>query len=158
MIVAMLCANAQIRLPTRKRTFASTMISFLPQISLILPHKGIQAAFARRYDEAIHEKPLSEAPNCEAIVGRAVEMMVYKISVTKIRSKGVKWNVPYPKLPRTRPTIMRHHKINFRTSILLSPLTTPNRRADQRLTHTQSRHHDYDLLLAHFRRLRRHTI
>lgn len=79
-IVAMSCAKAQIRLPTRKTTFAKTMIDFLPQISLILPHRGIQAAFASRYDDAIHEKPLSEAPNCAAIVGRAVEIIVYKRS------------------------------------------------------------------------------
>lgn len=103
--MAILCAKAQIRLPTRKTTFAKTMIDFLPQISLILPHRGIQAAFARRYDDAIHEKPLSEAPNCAAIVGRAVEIIVCKINVND-RSKGnqVSIHIPYPKLPRIEPT------------------------------------------------------
>jgi hypothetical protein len=108
----MLCAKAQIRLPTRKTTFAKTMIDFLPQMSLILPHRGIQAAFARRYDDAIHEKPLSEAPNWAAIVGRAVEIIVCKRYINKCRIKGVEINVPYPKPPRIAPTAMRH-QISF---------------------------------------------
>lgn len=73
----MFFARAQTKLPTRKATLAIKIMYFLPQMSLILPHKGIQAAFASRYDDAIHEKPLSEAPNCLAIVGRAVEMIVW---------------------------------------------------------------------------------
>lgn len=57
----MFFAKAQTKLPTRNVALARRIISFRPQMSLILPQNGIQAAFARRYDEAIHEKPLSEA-------------------------------------------------------------------------------------------------
>ena len=75
-IIGRLWARAQMRLPTRKTTFATNRISFLPQISLILPQRGTHAAFASMYDEAIHEYPLSEALKERAMVGNAVETIV----------------------------------------------------------------------------------
>lgn len=55
MIMGMFFAKAQTKLPIRNKKLASKMTGFRPQISLILPHSGIQAALASRYDEAIHE-------------------------------------------------------------------------------------------------------
>jgi hypothetical protein len=104
-------ASAQIKLPTRKMKFASRMIGFLPQISLILPHNGIQAAFASRYDEAIHEYPLSVAWKYAAMVGRAVEMMVYSAVSQRPKNRAddkssymqVVYNVPCPERQGKRP-------------------------------------------------------
>ncbi len=52
------------------------MMGFLPQMSLNLPQSGTEAAFARRYAEPIHVYPASETLKCDAIVGRAVVMIV----------------------------------------------------------------------------------
>jgi hypothetical protein len=73
-----LMASAQIKLPMRNPKLARRRIGFLPQISLILPQSGTNAAFVRENDEAIHEYPLSDALKSTAIVGRAVEIMVYR--------------------------------------------------------------------------------
>jgi hypothetical protein len=49
-----LMLNAQIKLPTKKITFATSTQGFLPKMSLTLPHNGVDAAAARRYAEPIH--------------------------------------------------------------------------------------------------------
>jgi hypothetical protein len=83
-----LMAKAQIRLPTRKMKVASNWIGFLPQISLILPQTGMQAALASRYEEAIQEYPLCDAWNWVAMVGRAVATMVSPVSSASGASLG----------------------------------------------------------------------
>lgn len=90
--IAVLTLRAQIRLPTRKTMFATRMIGFLPQISLSLPHRGTEAAFARRYAEPIHVYPASETLKCDAMVGRAV-VMIYHYDLASIPLQIEKENV-----------------------------------------------------------------
>lgn len=70
--------SAQIKLPTRNPKLATRRIGFRPQISLTLPQSGTKAALVRENEDAIHEYPLSEALKSAAIVGRAVEIMVWQ--------------------------------------------------------------------------------
>jgi hypothetical protein len=58
--------------------FATSIIGFLPQISLNLPNNGKEAALASVYAEPIHVYPASEILKWAAIVGRAVVMIVWK--------------------------------------------------------------------------------
>jgi hypothetical protein len=58
MIMVKLMDTAHIKLAMRNTKLARSKIGFLPQISLIFPHRGMQAALARRYEEAIQEYPL----------------------------------------------------------------------------------------------------
>ena len=76
MIMVKLVDNPHIKLATRNTKLARSKIGFLPQISLIFPHKGMQAALASRYEEAIQEYPLWPALKSAAMVGKAVETMV----------------------------------------------------------------------------------
>lgn len=46
--------SADIREPTRKTILATSSIGFRPQMSLNLPHVGVEAAAASKYAEPIH--------------------------------------------------------------------------------------------------------
>jgi hypothetical protein len=76
MIMVKLVDTAHIRLATRNTKLARSKIGFLPQISLIFPHRGVQAAQASRYEEATQEYPLWLALKCAAMAGKAVATMV----------------------------------------------------------------------------------
>lgn len=51
--ILMLLATAQTKLPIKNTIFATSSTGFRPHISLNLPHVGVDAAAARRYDEPI---------------------------------------------------------------------------------------------------------